>query len=173
MGTLSSLQNTVRSFGGFVSDKLGLHSKAQVEVNFAQKEVREKVVTVWNNSNQARSAICMGEDNQLYLTSSKMPVKFYANSNELTGILTKKPNGTRDGQLYLCKSASDNETTLQDKVARIVRTLTRTENSPEEAEKSLCTKLDHAFFGTPEQKAEKAAAAEKRAEQLQQTMDGY
>ncbi len=172
MGTLSSLQNTVRSFGGFVSDKLGLHSKAQVEVNFAQKEVREKVVQVWNTQNRS-SKIRIDEDNQLYLTSSKMPVKFYANSNELTGLLTKKPNGTRDGQLYLCKSASDNETTLQDKVARIVRTLTRTENSPEEAEKSLCTKLDHAFFGTPEQKAEKAAAAEKRAEQLQQTMDGY
>jgi hypothetical protein len=180
MGELSNLQNTVRSFGGFVSDKLGLHSKAQVEVNFAQKEVREKVVQVWNQQNKARrSQIYVGKDNQFYYTfsssssSSKQPVKFYANSNELTGLLTKKPEGSRKEQLYLCKGASDTEQTLEDRVARIVGRLTLTQKSPEEAENSWCTKLEHALFGTPEERAARAAEQAKKEEKLQQIMDGY
>jgi hypothetical protein len=172
MGTLLSLQNTVRSFGGLVSDKLGLHSKAQVEVNFAQKEVREKVVEVWNKNNP-RMKISVGKDNQLYLTSSKMPVKFYANSNELTGLLTKKPNGTRNGNFSLCKSAGDDQTTLEKRVEAIVGRLTRTEQSPEEAPKSWCTKLDHALFGTPEERAAKDAEAAERRQRTEDAVNGW
>ena len=180
MGALSSLQNTVRSFGGFVSDMLGLHSKAQVEVNFAQKEVREKVVQVWNQQNRAQRSQIYIKDDTFYSTSSNKPVQLYANSNELTGLLTKKPEGSRKEQLYLCKGASDTEQTLEDRVARIVERLTRTQNSPEEAEKSWCTKLDHAFFGTPEERAARAAEqankaekAEEARDKLEQTLNGW